>query len=125
MDIEIKVWGHLPEQDYRMFERCSFSPLMVPEYDGEVICDHTNLLFTGLRDKNGVKIFKGDTVSLFEVPGFESYQEVVYHNGAFGYCVEPAGFLAFAENNHFNWIDGKSNHIEVINPELLESKDWP
>ena len=80
--------------------------------------------YSGLHDKNGKEIYKSNICRIFGF-GKAFRQEVVYQNGAFGYCVEHQGFISFAENHNFHWENGKSEHIEVIgniyeNPELLE-----
>jgi len=78
---------------------------------------------TGLKDKNDKGIYKSDICRTFK----DFQDEVVYQDGAFGYCVEHQGFISFAENHNFHWKNGKSEHIEVIgnvfdNPELLEQE---
>ncbi len=75
--------------------------------------------FTGLMDKNGVKIFEG-----MDVLVFEHLSKVLFKDGAFGY--ETGGdwseFISFSQNNHnFKWHNNQSQEIEVVdNPELLK-----
>jgi YopX protein len=64
---------------------------------------------TTLRDKNNNDIYKGDICK-----SYENYvYEVVFVNGAFGYNTDQ-GFISFAQNHHFKWVDGKCDKIEII-----------
>jgi uncharacterized phage protein (TIGR01671 family) len=81
--------------------------------------------FTGLIDRNGKEIYEGDIVAQFnfEDPYFRKI--VVFKDGAFGYIYAEQGFIAYGGNYHFDWVDSKSEKIEVIgnmieNPELAK-----
>lgn len=76
--------------------------------------------FTGLTDKNGVKIFEGDIVSLDNEFNLET-SEVAYEKG--GFIVE-ADFGYFDETT-IGWAIEMMYEVEVIgnitdNPELLK-----
>lgn len=67
--------------------------------------------FTGLIDKNGTEIYKDDIFM-----AFECIHVVKYQHGAYGYVpsLPYADFIPFASHNHLNFIDNKTDDIEVI-----------
>ena len=79
-------------------------------YDDNLIDDETVGQFTGLTDKNGVKVFEGDIVRIFDGE---------YFSGVIKYSNEQGSFTVDDTSLHY-WI----SDIEVIgnihdNPELL------
>lgn len=90
---------------------CPFFSLIAPEFE----------FYTGIDDKNGVKIYKNDVVKTYAmIPGDEKYVDAV-----------PTGVVKYYEGAY--WIDNNNSalrlfqesiQIEVIgniheNPELL------
>lgn len=81
--------------------------------------------YTGLKDKNGTKIFEGDIVKVYGESYTEKWEDigvVEYFNGAFG--------VSYENRQHFLPFNNMSMYVrccEVIgniydNPELVEIK---
>jgi len=136
MNIEIRAWdkekSHMVDDvvflDFRGMQvgchRTGYGSYCQPFENTEF------LQYTGLKYRNGKKIYKGDICQYFVFDDEYFRHEVVYHEGAFGYCIKHVGFIAFAENYNLKWKNGQSEHIEVIgniyeNPELIEKRERP
>lgn len=115
----------MQEIEYRAWDQSSEVPRMVgweelKKYKVEDVfinCKEVTLLqYTGLKDKNGKKIFEGDLVYLFGLK--DSLFEIINHKSCFGYFI-TGDFVPLC-GYHL-----RSDVIEVIsnvyeNPELLK-----
>lgn len=120
MEIKFRVFDKISKQMYRWSQIASIS---LVDFDKE----HYELMqFTGLKDKNGKKIYNGDIVSFC---GNKPVQ-VKFENGCFTVFGEPLGW------DFDNFDDGVRNPIkcdltlycEIVgniyeNPELLNKKE--
>ncbi len=82
--------------------------------------------YTGLTDRNGVKIFEGDIIKTKKYGKIIGYTNVNDFD-IFKVIYEPCTFLLVNKNRGFNLVDDGFSKFEVIgnihdNPELLEGE---
>ena len=127
------VYGYF-EKAYDDFQ-IYVSPKIITKRGSEYVCEDTLGQFTGLTDKNGVKIFEGDILQGDEYPycsegNYNYYAEVVWFDegccGAGLYTHKnPKSTVRGISHGNCEWIeDFDSDNWEVIgniydNPELI------
>lgn len=136
MEIKIRVWdGKEMHYDVQNFGEGQFYRAWGLLALGEVLADESMraMLFTGLKDRNGRKIYEGDVVRLVKHLRFDDCidMEVQFHNGSFVMVYTGAqggaGRSKYSEAFHSPMFDPcRRDTMEVIgniheNPELLKA----
>ena len=78
--------------------------------------------FAGVYDKHGNEVYEKFLCLLFT----DTPTEIIFKDGAFGYMSSDGYFVSFAQNRWFEFINSKSDSIEIIgniyeNPELINN----
>lgn len=114
-EIEFRTWDkHLKMMDLNIHKLDTLSEYIARE-------NHIVMQYTGLKDKNGVKIFEGDIATIDSVSSMNMKFIVDYNYCSFGmFWTVDNNTRRFFNNNSVSRVEVIGNIYE--NKELLETK---
>lgn len=123
-EIKFRAWGHLVRANYCMHYCVSIEDYLCNPLpyvgDGDKICDHELMQYTGLKDKNGKEIYEGDIVKCGWFYGDDFGNEV----GEMEFSNQVVEFTVGQQGSGFDLNVFGMENAEIIgnmyeNPELL------